>query len=152
MRYDWFNHPKHWTYEGWAGLAFFVLFVPLTIAANLSPRSASAPAAPQVRAPVGSAPIATIDVLRMKDKPADPVLVAKEGHLSELEQVRQSGSEHDNYRVIGLRRSCGPPAGTPVIVTNRGLFSSTILVIRGDATGCRGDVPNEWLGKEPRPY
>jgi hypothetical protein len=91
-------------------------------------------AAPQRVTPAAPAP-ASYYVLRMKDKPDHPVLVAKEGHLSELEKVRQLGDDHDNYRIISLLMSCGPPAGTPVIVTTRGWFSSTILVVRGDALG-----------------
>ena len=141
-------------------LTYMVFALPFALLLGLlsylnPPSSASSPPTfarvpPLVVAP--APPVTTVDVLRMKDKPADPVLVAKEGHLSELAEVRQLGNDHDNYHIISLLMSCEPPAGTPVIVTKRGLLSSTILVIRGDATGCRGDVPNDWLGKAPRPY
>jgi hypothetical protein len=94
-------------------LAFALFVLLLLYLAQPQPHgSASSPptaarVAARVVAPV--APVATVDVLRMKDKPADPVLVAKEGHLSELAEVRQLGNDHDNYRIISLLRAGHSP-------------------------------------------
>lgn len=46
--------------------------------------------------------------------------------------------------------ACVASSGTEVVVTERGFSSSTILVVAGPDSGCRGVVENEWISRPPQ--
>jgi hypothetical protein len=44
--------------------------------------------------------------------------------------------------------ACVPSVSDRIVVTNGGFFSSSVTVVSGKESGCRGIVSNDYLGKD----
>lgn len=81
---------------------------------------------------------------------ARPVLVWRDGAaMREGWRLVQAGVHETNPQMVQRLLACVAPSGSPIIVTDGGLATSTILVIGGSALDCRGDVDNINVSRPP---
>lgn len=74
----------------------------------------------------------------------DHVFVWKDNDAHrEAVDLISSGVHKTHPDLVFRLMSCTVPPGTHAIVTDGGMFSSTILVTDGQHAGCRGFIPNE---------
>jgi hypothetical protein len=70
--------------------------------------------------------------------------------------VIRSGKQSEFFSLINAKEyaqamlcctACMIPAGTKIVITDRGWTSHTIRVLEGTKAGCVGDIPMEFVGE-----
>lgn len=64
---------------------------------------------------------------------------------SEAIKLISAGVQNTNPALVMQLLSCVAKQGDHAVVTDGGVFSSTIVVVDGEQSGCRGEVANEDL-------
>ena len=76
----------------------------------------------------------------------DTVFVWKNSDAqSEAFKLISAGVHKTNPTLVFRLMSCMVDNGTKAVVTDGGMFSSTVLITSGKNSGCRGVIPNEDL-------
>lgn len=63
--------------------------------------------------------------------------------MREAMRLINANVHQTNPRLLMPHVACMAPPGTEIVVTDGGVFSSEVLVVAGQLSGCRGVVPNE---------
>lgn len=67
--------------------------------------------------------------------------------MREAMQLINANVHRTNPTLLLPHIACMLPAGTEIVVTDGGFFSSEVLVVAGRLSGCRGIVENEWIDR-----
>lgn len=81
---------------------------------------------------------------RVRTRDLDSVFLWRDtAAMREAMRLYNANVQQTNPGLILRNVACVVPAGTAVVITDGGVFSSEVLVVEGDRSGCRGVVPNE---------
>jgi len=97
-----------------------------------------------------AAPTATAWYLVSHDLP-DIYLWRDEAARTAARAMAKDGTWQKNPKLVASLVSCIVQSGTPVARISDGIFATTVLVEDGPWSGCRGDVPNEFLSNTQAP-
>lgn len=79
---------------------------------------------------------------------ASTVFVWRDGTaLNEAYRLIDAGVHRTNPALIMPLVACVATPGTQIVVTDSGWTRSTILIVAGQMSGCRGVVANEWIDR-----
>jgi hypothetical protein len=85
---------------------------------------------------------------RLQNPAGDSVLVWRDSRaLSEGFRLINAGVHRSQPTLLVPLIACVADNGTDMVVTDSGFASSTILVVAGRQSGCRGVVPNEMIAR-----
>jgi hypothetical protein len=94
-----------------------------------------------------SVPARAADQMRLGRSGSDSVFVWLDSDAqSEAIKLISAGVHETNPALVMRLLACIAKPGDHAVVTDGGVFSSTILVVDGDSAGCRGVIANEDLG------